>query len=225
MKILAVEDGIEAAGLLVKGLRDSGHQPDLACDGLTGLAMARDNDYSVLVIDCMLPKVDGLTMVSELRASGIHTPVLFLSALGKVDDRVRGLKAGGDDYLVKPYAFSELLARLEALTRRTASEQPEVELSVGDLRMDLLARTVSRSGQPIDLQPREFRLLEYLMRHAGQTVTRRMLLEFVWGYHFDTQTNVIDVHVSRLRAKIDKDFDLSMLKTVRGCGYRLIDHL
>lgn len=222
MRILAVEDGIEAAELLLKGLRESGHDPDLASDGQVGLNMAEENDYGVLIVDCMLPVMDGLAMVSELRARDNHTPVLFLSALGKVDDRVRGLKAGGDDYLVKPYAFSELLARLEALNRRNAVSQPDVHLTVGDLQMALLTREVSRAGQPIDLQPREFKLLEYLMRHAGQTVTRLMLLEFVWGYHFDTQTNVIDVHISRLRAKIDKGFEHSMLKTVRGRGYGLI---
>jgi two-component system OmpR family response regulator len=171
----------------------------------------------------MLPKLDGLAIVRTLRASGNRTPVLILSALGEVDDRVEGLRAGGDDYLVKPFAFAELHARLEALLRRGGGETPETRLEVADLEMDLLARTVTRAGREIQLQPREFRLLEYLMRHAGQVVTRTMLLENVWDYHFDPQTNVIDVHVSRLRAKIDRDFEQPLLHTVRGAGYMLCD--
>ncbi len=206
---------------MVKGLRDSGHVIDHAADGETGLAMARGGHYDALVVDRMLPGLDGLTVVSCLREAGVDTPILFLSALGEVDDRVRGLQAGGDDYLVKPYAFAELLARLEALARRREPAQVQTRLIVGDLELDLLTRTVRRAGQRIDLQPREFRLLEYLMRHAGQAVTRTMLLENVWEYHFDPQTNVIDVHISRLRAKIDKGFDVQLLQTVRGAGYTL----
>lgn len=175
-----------------------------------------------MIIDRMLPELDGLAIIRTLRASGNDTPVLILSALGEVDDRVRGLKAGGDDYLVKPFAFTELTARLEALLRRPSSAQaPVTVLRVGDLEMDLLARRVRRAGREIDLQPREFRLLEYLMRNAGQVVTRTMLLENVWDYHFDPQTNVIDVHVSRLRRKIDRDFEQPLLHTVRGAGYVL----
>lgn len=183
--------------------------------------MATSETYDALIVDRMLPKVDGLTIVRTLRASGNQTPALILSALGEVDDRVEGLKAGGDDYLVKPFAFSELHARLEALLRRGAGESPETRLRVADLEMDLLARTVTRSGDEIQLQPREFRLLEYLMRHGGQVVTRTMMLENVWDYHFDPQTNVIDVHVSRLRSKIDKGYDRTLLHTVRGAGYVL----
>ena len=169
----------------------------------------------------MMPNMDGLTLVETLRREGDQTPVLFLSALGEIDDRVAGLKAGGDDYLVKPYAFAELSARVEALARRRETGSVQTMIKVGDLEMDLIGRVVHRQGKAIDLQPREFQLLEYLMRHAGQSVTRTMLLEKVWEYHFDPQTNVIDVHVSRLRAKIDKGFDHPMLQTVRGAGYRL----
>jgi two-component system OmpR family response regulator len=186
--------------------------------------MADAGDYDAYVIDRMLPKLDGVTMLSRRRAEGDETPALFLSALGEVDDRVIGFKAGGDDYLVKPYAFPELLARVEALgRRRTQPANVTTRYAVGDLEIDVLTRTVRRAGRKIDLQPREFRLLEYLMRHAGQVVTRTMLLENVWEYHFDPQTNVIDVHISRLRAKIDKDFDKALLKTVRGAGYTITD--
>jgi two-component system OmpR family response regulator len=175
----------------------------------------------VLIVDRMMPKLDGVAMVAKLRAGGDQTPVLFLSALGEINDRVAGLKAGGDDYLVKPYAFAELIARVEALARRRETGSVQTVLKVGDLEMDLLGREVRRAGQEIDLQPREFQLLEFLMRNAGQSVTRTMLLEKVWEYHFDPQTNVIDVHISRLRAKIDKGFERAMLQTVRGAGYRL----
>jgi len=171
----------------------------------------------------MLPKMDGLSLLSTRRENGDETPALFLSALGEVDDRVAGLKAGGDDYLIKPYAFQELLARVEALGRRRAPSQVTTRYSVGDLEIDVLTRTARRADTKIELQPREFRLLEYLMRHAGQVVTRTMLLENVWEYHFDPQTNVIDVHISRLRAKIDKDFDKPLLKTIRGAGYIISD--
>ena len=219
MRLLVVEDDREARDYMLKGLKESGHVADHAANGEDGYALARDGGYEVMIVDRMLPKLDGLAMVERLRAEGVRTPVLFLSALGRVDDRVNGLKAGGDDYLVKPYAFAELLARLEALARRNAPAAAETVLRVGDLEMDLLGRAVARGGTRIDLQPREFSLLEYLMRHAGQVVTRTMLLENVWEYHFDPQTNVIDVHISRLRAKIDKGFATPLLHTVRGAGY------
>ncbi len=221
MRVLIIEDDLEVSGYMAKGLREAGHVAETAGDGETGLALARDAEFDVLVVDRMLPKLDGLDVVATLRGEGDKTPVLILSALGEVDHRVEGLKAGGDDYLVKPYAFAELIARVEALARRRDPETVKTRLAVGDLELDLLARTVSRGGEEILLQPREFRLLEFLMRHSGQVVTRTMLLEKVWDYHFDPQTNVIDVHISRLRAKIDKPFGSSMLHTVRGAGYRL----
>jgi two-component system OmpR family response regulator len=221
MKLLVIEDDREAAAYLVKGLSESGYVVDHAADGREGLFLATSGDYDALIVDRMLPGMDGLQVVGALRAAGQHTPVLILSALGAVDDRVKGLRAGGDDYLVKPFAFSELLARLEALLRRGGTPPASTKLKVDDLEMDLLARTVRRGMQSIDLLPREFRLLEYLMRHAGQVVTRTMLLEHVWDYHFDPQTNVIDVHISRLRQKIDKGFPQAMLQTVRGAGYML----
>jgi two-component system OmpR family response regulator len=221
MRILVIEDDAVAANYLVKGLNECGHVVDHAGDGERGLEMARSSEYDVMVVDRMLPRLDGLKVIEELRKEENHTPVLVLSALGEVDQRVEGLKAGGDDYLTKPYAFAELLARVDALARRRNPDTVQTKLSVGDLEMDLLARTVSRAGQTISLQPREFRLLEFLMKHAGQVVTRTMLLEKVWDYHFDPQTNVIDVHISRLRSKIDKDFDRPLLHTVRGAGYRL----
>jgi two-component system OmpR family response regulator len=222
MRVLIIEDDTETAAYLRKGLSEAGHVADHAADGPNGLAMAREGVYDALIVDRMLPELDGLSVIQDLRDNRVQTPALILSALGQVSDRVRGLKAGGDDYLVKPFAFSELLARLEALVRRGAAADPIVtKLQVGDLEMDLLAREVTRESKPIDLQPREFRLLEYLMRHAGHVVTRTMLLESVWDYHFDPQTNVIDVHISRLRAKIDKGFARPMLHTVRGAGYSL----
>jgi two-component system OmpR family response regulator len=221
MRILVVEDDREAAAYLVKGLKESGHVVDLATNGEDGLALARAQTYDVAVVDRMLPGLDGLSLVRQMKEEGSITPVLFLSALGEVDDKVKGLKAGGDDYLAKPYAFSELLARIEALVRRRAPESVQTKLRVGELELDRLTRTVTRAGQPVDLQPREFLLLEYLMQHAGQVVTRTMLLENVWDYHFDPQTNVIDVHISRLRAKIDKNFPEPLLHTVRGAGYCL----
>ncbi len=225
MKVLLIEDDAEAAAYAAKGLREAGHVVEHALDGEAGLDMASAGDYDAYVIDRMLPKSDGLSLLATRRGKGDETPALFLSALGEVDDRVAGLKAGGDDYLVKPYAMPELLARVEALGRRRSVEPSSVttRFQVGDLEIDLLSRTVRRASQKIDLQPREFRLLEYLMRHAGQVVTRTMLLENVWEYHFDPQTNVIDVHISRLRSKIDKDFDRPLLKTVRGAGYTIAD--
>jgi len=222
MRVLVVEDDNEVCAYLVKGLREQGYNVDSAADGKNGLFLANSEDYDVMVIDRMLPELDGLSIVRSVRATGKDTPMLILSALGEVDDRVEGLRAGGDDYLVKPFAFSELLARLQALTRRgRQSAGPETTLRVADLELDLLTRTVRRGAKTIDLQPREFRLLEYLMNNAGRVVTRTMLLEKVWDYYFDPQTNVIDVHVSRLRGKIDKDFDQPLLHTVRGAGYIL----
>ncbi len=224
MRVLVIEDDRDAAAFMAKGLRESGHVVDLAHDGRDGLVMAAGNEYDVLVVDRMLPGLDGLSLVKTLRATGNTTPVLFLSALGEVDDRVKGLRAGGDDYLAKPYAFTELLARLEALVRRQvapSTEARETVLRYRDLSMDLLTRRVERSGRVIELQPREFKLLEVLMRHAEQVMTRTMLLEKVWDYRFDPQTNVIDVHISRLRQKIDRDFDTPLIHTVRGAGYTL----
>ena len=221
MRILVIEDDREAATWLLKGLTESGHVADHAADGEEGLALAREKVHDVLIVDRMLPKLDGLSIIKTLRAEGLTAPVLILSALGDVDERVKGLRAGGDDYLAKPYAFSELLARLEGLSRRRHQGPQQTKLKAVDLEMDLLTRSVTRSGRPIILQPREFKLLEYLMRNAGHVVTRTMLLENVWDYHFDPQTNVIDVHVSRLRAKIDKGFDEAILQTVRGAGYLL----
>jgi two-component system OmpR family response regulator len=221
MRMLVVEDDIEAQRYLVNGLRESGHVVDDAADGETGLTLALSRPYDMAVIDRMLPKMDGLRLVQELREHGNVMPVLFLSALSEVDDRVKGLKAGGDDYLTKPYAFVELLARIDALMRRRQPSAVKTRLQVGDLELDLLTRQAKRGDLNIELQPREFRLLEYLMRHAGQVVTRTMLLESVWEYHFDPQTNVIDVHISRLRAKIDKGFDPPLLQTVRGAGYMI----
>jgi two-component system OmpR family response regulator len=222
MRILVVEDDKDVAGFVVKGLREAGHTVEHADNGRDGLFLAASENFDAIILDRMLPGgIDGLRLLETLRAQDNATPVVFLSALGQVDDRVKGLKAGGDDYLTKPFAFAELLARVEALTRRGKSDGPTTRLLVGDLEMDLLSRGVKRGGQKIDLQPREFRLLEYLMRHAGQVVTRTMLLEGVWDYHFDPQTNVIDVHVSRLRQKIDKPFELPLLHTVRNAGYML----
>jgi two-component system OmpR family response regulator len=224
MRILIIEDDPEAAAYLVKAFREAGHLADHAADGLEGYAMARDGSYDALIVDRMLPKLDGLSLIGGLREQKIDTPVLILSALGQVDDRVKGLRAGGDDYLAKPYAFSELLARVEVLQRRkgAASSDPTM-YRVGGLELDRLSHKLTRNGHEILMQPREFRLLEYLMKHAGQVVTRTMLLENVWDYHFDPQTNVIDVHISRLRSKIDKGFDAPLLHTIRGAGYMIRD--
>ena len=221
MRVLIVEDDRETRDYLVRGLTESGHVVDSADNGKDGLFLAIDQEFDVLVVDRMMPQADGLSLVEALRDAGKRTPVLILSALGEVDDRVEGLQRGGDDYLVKPFAFSELLARLEALVRREDREAVQTRLQIADLEMDLLTHRVLRAGQEIELQPREFLLLEYLMLHNGQVVTRTMLLEKVWDYHFDPQTNVIDVHISRLRGKIDKEFDPPLIHTVRGAGYVL----
>jgi two-component system OmpR family response regulator len=221
MHILLIEDDHNAASYLIKGLSENRHQVDHASNGDDGLHMALTGAYDILVVDRMLPKRDGLSIVRMLRADNNKTPVLVLSALGEVDDRIEGLRAGGDDYLVKPYAFAELLARLEALARRSVAIDSATRLTVADLQLDLLKHKVTRSGQLICLQPRELRLLEFFMRHAGQVVTRTMLLEQVWDFHFDPQTSVIDTQISRLRSKIDRDFDHPLLHTVRGVGYRL----
>jgi two-component system OmpR family response regulator len=219
MRILIIEDDRDAAQYLAKGLRESGHSAEVAEDGRDGLLRAAIEPFDVLIVDRMLPNLDGLSLVQHLRKTGHATPVLFLSALGEVDDRVKGLRAGGDDYLAKPYAFSELLARMENLGRRRDQRAAATRLKVADLELDLLSRKATRGGQAIDLQPREFQLLETLMRHAGQVMTRTMLLEQVWNYHFDPQTNVIDVHISRLRQKIDRGFEPPLIHTVRGAGY------
>jgi two-component system OmpR family response regulator len=222
MKLLLIEDDREVARFVAKGLKESGHVVEHAENGRDGLFIAASEPFDALVVDRMLPGgTDGLAIVEALRRTGNRTPVLILSALGDVNERVRGLKAGGDDYLTKPFAFAELLARVEALGRRGAPPQVDTVLRVGDLELDRLARSVRRAATAIELQPREFRLLEFLMIHAGQVVTRTMLLESVWDYHFDPQTNVIDVHVSRLRQKIDKGFAKPLLHTVRNAGYVL----
>jgi len=223
MRLLIIEDDREAAEYLVKAFREVGHVADHAGDGEEGLALALDGGYDALIVDRMLPKLDGLAVIGRLRTKNIATPVLILSALGAVDDRVRGLRSGGDDYLPKPYSFAELLARIEVLGRRHAGRGEDTQYRVGDLELDRLSHRVVRGKEEILLQPREFRLLEYLMKHAGQVVTRTMLLENVWDYHFDPQTNVIDVHISRLRSKIDKGFAQPLLHTVRGAGYMIRD--
>jgi len=224
MRILIIEDDRDAASYLSKAFREVGHVVDCAGDGLKGYDLAHDGAYDVAIVDRMLPKMDGLSLIGALRAQNVETPVLILSALGQVDDRVKGLRAGGDDYLAKPYAFSELLARVEVLARRRPKGGgEETVLRLGDLELDRLSHKVTRDGEEIVLQPREFRLLEYLMQNAGKVVTRTMLLEHVWDYHFDPQTNVIDVHMSRLRGKIDKDFATPLLHTVRGAGYMIRD--
>lgn len=223
MKLLLIEDDKEAAKYLIKGLREQGYVVDHTTSGKDGLFMAASETYDAMIIDRMVPEVDGITITQTLRASGNNTPILILTALDKVDERVKGLKAGADDYLAKPFSFTELLARLEAITRRKPAGAGNVQtkLNCGELEMDLLSRSVKRAGKEIDLQAREFALLEYLMRHAGTLVTRTMLLENVWDYNFDPQTNVIDVHISRLRQKIDKGFEKSMIQTLRGAGYKL----
>ncbi|MEM9257405.1 MAG: response regulator transcription factor [Pseudomonadota bacterium] len=221
MRVLLVEDDQQVGSFIADELVAAGHSCDHEVDGPAGLALAQAGDFDALIVDRMLPKLDGLALIESLRRQGDHTPVLVLSALGEVDDRVQGLHSGADDYLVKPFSIAELLARLEVLQRRVAVAETHTTLVVEDLTMDLLRQRVRRGDNTVTLQPREYKLLEFLMRHAGQVVTRAMLLEQVWGYHFDPQTNVIDVHVSRLRQKIDKGFDQPLLATVRGAGYRL----
>jgi two-component system OmpR family response regulator len=221
MRLLLIEDDLQAAEYLARNLRENGYAVDHSPDGRDGLTRSTSSKYDVIIADRQLPHVDGLAIISHLRAGGDRTPVLILSALGTVDDRVHGLKAGGDDYLTKPFAFAELLARIEALSRRSSAAPETTRLKVADLEMDLLARRVTRAGRTIDLTTKEFQLLEYMMRHAGQVVTRTMLLEAVWNLHFDPQTNITDVHMSRLRNAIDKGFSRPLIHTVRGTGYVL----
>ncbi|MEM1181558.1 MAG: response regulator transcription factor [Acidobacteriota bacterium] len=221
MRILIIEDDTTVADYLARGLREEGHTPEVCNDGTLGLSRAASEPFDVMVVDRMLPGLDGLSVVKALRATGNTTPALFLTALGEVDHRVEGLQAGGDDYLTKPFHFSELLARLNVLVRRRQPDTPKTTIRVADLELDLLSREARRGGKVIALQTREFQLLEYLMRHAGQVVTRTMLLERVWEIHFDPQTNVIDVHISRLRSKIDRGFDVALIQTIRGAGYVL----
>ena len=221
MRVLVVEDDKKIASFIVNGLKQSGFAVDHCADGESGLAMAESAPYDAAVIDIMLPKLDGLALVQKLRREGKHLPVLILSAKATVDDRVRGLQAGGDDYLVKPFAFSELLARVQALIRRATHTPEPTKLSVADLSLDLVTREVRRGTTQIDLQPREFSLLEFLMRHAGRVVTKTMILEHVWDYSFDPQTNVVDVLIHRVRSKVDKDFAVKLIHTIRGVGYVL----
>ena len=221
MRILLIEDDAEQAQYVLKGLREYGHAVDHAASGRDGLFMSVSEPYDLLIVDRMLPQMDGLAVITALRAAGKHMPVIILSALGQIDDRVQGLKAGGDDYVVKPFAFAELLARIEAVTRRTTVGMEAPLLRVADLELDRLARHARRAGKTLDLKPQEFRLLEYLMRHAGHVVTRTMLYESVWDYHFDPQTNVIDVHISRLRGKVDPPGLKPLIQTIRGAGYSL----
>lgn len=221
MNVLVVEDDRKTASFIVKGLQESGYTVDHAADGADGLHLARTKSYDAMVIDRMLPGLDGLALIRQIRAAGIDTPTLVLSSLGQTDHRVEGLRAGSDDYLVKPFVFAELLARVEALLRRGGRKRQPTSFTVGDLTVDLLARRAKRGGTTLDLLPREFQILECLARNAGRVVTRTMLLETVWNYHFDPSTNVIDVQMSRLRQKVDKGFEKSLIKTVRGAGYRI----
>ena len=222
MKLLLIEDDEETAAYVKRGLEQEGHLVDHAADAKTGMLLGADQSYTALIVDRMLPGNDGLSLVKALRASDVTTPVLFLTTLGGIDDRVAGLDAGGDDYLVKPFAFSELLARLNALARRPRSlEEEQTNLRVHDLELDRLSRTTKRQGKTIELQPREYKLLEYLMLNAGKVVTKTMLLESVWDFHFDPKTNIVETHVSRLRSKVDKDFDVNLIETVRGSGYKI----
>jgi two-component system OmpR family response regulator len=221
MRVLVVEDDKKIASFVANGLKQSGYAVDQCADGEEGLLMARSVQYDAAIVDVMLPKLDGLSLVQKLRKENIATPVIILSAKATVDDRVRGLQAGGDDYLTKPFAFSELLARIQALIRRASHSSEPTRLVAGDLVFDLLSREVTRSGQKIELQAREQALLEYLMRNAGKVVTKTMILEHVWDYSFDPQTNVVDVLVHRLRSKVDKDFPQKMIHTNRGVGYVL----
>jgi two-component system OmpR family response regulator len=221
MKLLLVEDDIEAAAYLKRALSEAGHTVDVANSGRDGLMLAAGETYDVIVLDRLLPEIDGLAILRTIRASGVKTPVLLLTALGGIDDRVEGLEAGGDDYLVKPFAFAELLARVNALARRPPPQEVQTEAAVADLKVDFLRRAVTRAGQRIDLQPKEYQLLEYLMRNAGRIVTRTMLLESVWHFHFDPKTNIVETHMSRLRSKIDRGHARELIHTVRGAGYVL----
>ncbi len=221
MKILIVEDDVEAAAYLRRALSEAGHAVDYAANGREGLMLAAGEPYDVIVLDRMLPGIDGIAILRTIRAAGVKTPVLLLTALGGIDDRVEGLEAGGDDYLVKPFAFAELLARVNALARRPPPQEVRTELVVADLKLDLMRRAVTRGGARIELQPREFQLLEYLMRHAGRVVTRTMLLESIWDFHFDPKTNIVETHMSRLRGKVDRGHAHELIHTVRGAGYVL----
>lgn len=221
MRVLLVEDDPTIAAFVAKGLREAGFAVDEAADGETGLTLAREQKFDAAIVDVMLPRLDGLSLIDALRGRGIRTPVLILSAKRSVDDRVRGLQAGGDDYLTKPFAFAELLARVQALIRRSTGAAEPTTLGAGDLTLDLLTREVRRDGQPIELRPREYALLEYLLRHSGKVLTKTMILSHVWGYNFDPNTNVVDVLVSRLREKIDRSFEQKLIHTVRGVGYVL----
>jgi len=225
MRLLVIEDDPEVSSYITKGMKEAGHTIDTADNGKDGLFLATTEDYDAMIVDRMLPELDGLTIIKTIRGADNNTPALILSALGEIDDRVKGLRSGGDDYLVKPFAFAELLARIEILARRTdpSNNGQETTMTAGDLELNLLSRKVTRQGKTIDLQSREFQLLEYMLKHKGQVVTRTMLLEHVWDYHFDPQTNVIDVHISRLRGKVDKDFDTQIIRTVRGAGYIIED--
>jgi two-component system OmpR family response regulator len=221
MKLLLVEDDVRSSDFIRRGLSEHGHVVDHAENGKDGLFLAASGKYDAVIVDRMLPELDGLAIVKMLRATENHVPVLFLTAMGGIDDRVEGLESGADDYLVKPFALAELVARIGALARRRPMSAVQTALEIGDLKMDLLKRSVTRGGNPIDLQPQEFKLLEYLMRSEGRIVTRTMLLENVWDFHFDPQTSVVETHISRLRAKIDKGFEIELLKTIRGAGYSL----
>ena len=222
MKLLLVEDNERVTRFVLKGLQEAGHTADHADNGREGMFLAASEPYDVIIMDRMLPgNIDGLAIIETLRKSGNRTPILILSALSDVDERIKGLKSGGDDYLTKPFAFGELLARLDALCRRVQGSSQQTTLDVADLHIDLLSRKASRGARVIALQPQEFKLLEYLMRHAGQVVTRTMLLENVWDYHFDPQTNVVDVHISKLRQKIESESERPLLRTVRNAGYML----
>lgn len=221
MRILLIEDDVDAAAYVARGLSENGHVCDVLSDGADGLFQASRENYDVVVVDRMIPGLDGLSMVRALRAAGRKTPVIFLTALGGIDDRVEGLEAGGDDYLTKPFAFAELMARINALSRRPPVQEVKTILQIADLELDMLRRQARRAGQTIDLLPKEFTLLEVLMRNEGRVVTRTMLLERVWDFHFDPKTSVVETHISRLRAKIDKPFDVPLLNTIKNAGYSL----
>ena len=223
LRILVIEDDRKTAEFIERGLKDEGHSVDVRCDGNDGLKYAVAETYDVLIVDRMLPGLDGLSLVKAVRGAGVPAPVIFLTALGGIDDRVEGLEAGGDDYLVKPFAHAELVARVHALARRPVTRQESTVLKVADLEMHLISRKVARAGQDIDLQPREFKLLEVLMRNQGRVLTRSMLLEEVWDFHFDPKTSIVETHISRVRDKVDRPFGKALIQTVRGAGYTLDD--